>query len=168
MIDAASGIADRSAQLRREFDRSFAETPPAHAIDNVDFLSIRVATRCFAVRLAEISGLFVDKKITRTPGAATIQLGIANFRGSIVPVYDLSSLLGYSAVAKPRWLVVAAAAPVAFGFEAFEAHLRVPDKAIMREQAPDGPRNFTQGLVRNETLLRPIIHLPSLVDALKL
>ena len=116
MMEAASSVTERAAELRREFDRSFANPPLAEYAVMHDLLAIRLSAKGFAIRLSEIAGLFADKKITRVPGANAALLGIAGFRGTIVPVYDLQSLLDHSAGPMSRWLIVAAAAPVAFSF----------------------------------------------------
>ena len=141
MMEAASHVSERAAELRRDFDRSFAEPPRVDTVVKDDLLAIRLGAQGFAMRLSEITGLFADKKVTRVPGASAALLGIAGFRGSIVPVYDLQSLLGHSGGQTPRWLVIAAAAPVAFAFEAFEGQLRVSPEvdhasAVQRGDTP--------------------------------
>lgn len=166
MMRAAPRVAERASQLRRDFDQSFALPPPTDAATKVDMLAIRVAGKGFAIRLGEIAGLFADKKITRVPGAGASMLGIAGFRGAIVPVYDLQCLLGAPAGKTARWLVHAAAAPVAVAFEAFERQLRVPASAITPQdsQMQDG---LTKDLVQVDGALRPIISLPRVLEAIK-
>ena len=163
-MEAALQVSRRAAQLRRDFDSSFANPPPAGGETGQDLLAIRVGTGKFAIRLSEIAGLYVDKKITPVPGAAAGMLGIAGFRGSILPVYDLQSLLDHSNGPALRWLVVAAAAPVAFSFEAFEEQLRVSPRAIKceRAQAKGGLKEFVQ----SDGVLRPIIRLSSVLESL--
>jgi purine-binding chemotaxis protein CheW len=167
MMEAASHVSERAAELRRDFDRSFAEPPRADKAAKEDLLAIRLGAQGFAIRLSEITGLFVDKKVTRVPGASAALLGIAGFRGSIVPVYDLQSLLGHSGGHAPRWLVIAAAAPVAFAFEAFESQLRVSPESITPQQSNAETHRYTQDFVQTENVLRPIIHLYSVLDAIK-
>jgi hypothetical protein len=66
----------------------------------------------------------------------------------------------------PRWLIIAAAMPVALAFDAFEGHLRVPVDAILPRQAP-GPRGgMAPEFIRSGEAVRPLIHLPSVIDAL--
>ena len=92
--DAPSRLAVRAEALRSAFDRSFAE--PAHfdTTPMADLLAFHAGSQAYALHLSEIAGLFADKKITRLPGRTAALLGIAGFRGAIVPVYDLSALLG--------------------------------------------------------------------------
>jgi len=44
--------------------------------------------------MAEVSGLFADKKVTRLPSPVSELSGIAGLRGAVLPVYDLAMLLG--------------------------------------------------------------------------
>jgi chemotaxis signal transduction protein len=155
----------RASVLRREFDRSFVDPPHVDVADKENLLAIRLAAQNFAIRLSEIAGLFADKKITPLPSAKAALLGIAGFRGSIVPVYDLQSLLGLGASQMSRWLVVAAGAPVAFSFEKFEGWLRVLPHA-MTPQKSQVKHSFTRDFVRTENVLRPIIQLSSVLDVL--
>jgi purine-binding chemotaxis protein CheW len=164
VMEAAVHISKRAAELRRDFDRGFADPPSVRNEAKQDLLAIRLGARRLAIRLSEIAGLFADKKITPVPGAATSMLGIAGFRGSILPVYDLRSLLDLSTSEAPRWLVVAAAAPVAFSFEAFEEQIRVPADAIKREQT-ETKNSFTKEFIQTEGILRPIIQLSAVLEA---
>jgi purine-binding chemotaxis protein CheW len=166
VTDAASTISQRAVALRAEFDRSFANSPPARDEAREDMLAIRAGGKGYALRLAEIAGLFVDKAITPVPGAKGSLAGVAGFRGAIVPVHALEVLLGQSAGHSPRWLFVAAAAPVAFAFEAFDGQLRVSPQAITPQQAGE-KQAFTKDFLRSGGVLRPITHLPSVLDAIK-
>ena len=162
-----SGAAGRAAELRLAFDRAFAEPVRLDTTLKEDLLAVRVDGQAFAIRLSEIGGLFADKKITPVPGSHAALRGIAGFRGAIVPVYDLQILLGHSSAATPRWLVIAAAAPVALAFEAFEGQLRVARDAILPQPSRPEFRGFTRELVRTENFVGPIMHLPSILDAIK-
>ena len=166
MNAAPARITQRAAELRAAFDRAFAEPVRPDATPRENFLAIRIGAEACAIHLADIAGLFVDKKITRVPGDAAALLGIAGFRGAIVPVFNLQSLLGQGANGTPRWLVMAAAAPVAFAFDAFEGQLRVTPDAIVPASARAQSRTYARQFVRLENNVRPIIHLPSIVDAM--
>jgi len=166
VTDAPTSLGERAAELRSKFDRAFAAPPRIDAASKHDLIAIRMNARPFALRVAEVSGLFVDRKVTRVPGAAAALLGIAGFRGALVPVYDLQALFGHSTGQTPRWLVVAAAAPVALAFDTFEAHLRALADSILRRQAQDRACGFAPEFIRAGDVIRPIIHLPSVVEAL--
>ena len=167
-------VSERAAQLRRDFDRAFAEPPARRPEAPVDLLAIRLGTQPYALRLAEVAGLFVDKKLTRLPNSRPEFLGLAGFRGSVVPVYDLRLLLGHAGAAAPRWLVTAAAGVVALAFDGFDGHLRLPQEAIAQPQRSAAVRRHVRGLVQAGAerspaaagLLRPIVDLASVLEAI--
>jgi purine-binding chemotaxis protein CheW len=165
MSDTASSLSERAAALRREFDQAFALPPRAEAVATEDFLAVRIGVEACALRLGEVAGLYADRKITPVPGGGAAQLGIAGFRGTILPVYSLQALLGRPAPELPRWLVVVAGAPVALGFEAFQGHLRVAREAVLTQQSAER-RFHARQYIRAQSLVRPVIELASVLDAL--
>jgi chemotaxis signal transduction protein len=162
-----AGVAGRAAELRQAFDRSFAEPVRLDTTLKDDLLAVRIATQAFAIRLSEISGLFADKKVTPVPGGHAALRGVAGFRGAIVPVYDLQILLGHAGAAAPRWLVIAAAAPVALAFAAFEGQLRVARDAILPQPTRAEVRGFAREFVGTRNFVGPIMHLPWVLEAIK-
>jgi chemotaxis signal transduction protein len=166
-MKAMSRTATFAAELRENFDLGFSKPPAPENSSIEDLLAIRLGTHAFALRLSQIAGLFAGKKVTSVPGGDATLLGIAGFRGSIVPVYDLEKLIGHAGGKPPRWVVIAAAAPIALAFEAFEGQLRVPLASITSPDAQEHSDSLTLGLVQSERGLRPIIHLPSVLDVIK-
>jgi purine-binding chemotaxis protein CheW len=166
MTAAPSGLAERAAELRASFDRAFAVPIRSEAAATQDLLAIAVGTEPYAIRLSEVTGLFADRRITPIPGSSTALLGIAGFRGTIVPVYSLPMLLGHSPTQLPRWLVIAAVAPVALAFDQLDGHLRAAAEAILPRQSPEQARGYALEFVRTESVVRPVLHLPFVVDAL--
>jgi chemotaxis signal transduction protein len=170
--------------LRAAFDRAFAEPFRLDAPASESLLAIRAGNEPFALRLAEIAGLFADRKISHVPGNMPALLGLAGFRGALVPVYSLQVLLAHAAARAaagvPRWIVLAAAAPVAFAFEVLEGQLRVSPEAILPEailpeaSAPEAvlpeasaiPGGRVKEFVRAAHFAGPILHLPSLFDGI--
>jgi chemotaxis signal transduction protein len=166
MSETLSGITKRAAQLRLEFDATFAEPVRLDTTLKEDLLAVRVDTQAFAIRLSEITGLFADKKVTPVPGGHPALRGVAGFRGAIVPVFDLQTLLGHGNAQAPRWLVVAAAAPVALAFEVFEGQLRVARDAILPQASRREARSYAREFVGTSNFVGPILHLPSVLDAI--
>lgn len=166
MNDAPSRLADRSQELRLAFDRSFAAPAHLDTTPRENLLAIRAGSQVLALRLSEVGGLFADKKITRIPGRVATLLGIAGFRGVILPVYDLGMLLGQAKAKASRWLVIAAAVPIALAFEAFDGHLRISKDAIFPEGAGERA-GHVRDCVRMEGVVRPILSLPSVLDTIK-
>jgi chemotaxis signal transduction protein len=166
MSDAASSLAGRAMALRREFDQSFVLPLRPEGAAAEDFLAVRIGVEACALRLGEVAGLFADKKITPVLGGGPAQLGIAGFRGAILPVYSLQALFGRPLAEPPRWLVVVAGAPVALGFEAFQGHLRVARDAVLAQQSAER-RFHARHYIRAQSLVRPVIDLASVLDALE-
>jgi chemotaxis signal transduction protein len=166
MIDSPLRLAERAAELRADFDRSFAAPLRADVVQKLDLLAIRVGSEFCALRLSEVAGLFADRKITPVPGGNAALLGIAGFRGLVLPVYSLPLLLGHSGTQTPRWLVIAAAAPVACAFDAFEGHLRVSAGAILPQQSDGKMRAYAREFLRTADVVRSVLHLPSVIAAL--
>ena len=154
--------------LRRAFDNSFAE-PLRVASDRLeDLLAIHVASDPYALRLSEITGLFVDRRITPLPGPMPELLGIAGFRGVMIPVYDLGALCGYPGARAPRWLVLSGTETgVGLAFDQFDGHVRLPREAIAPEDRVDASRGHAREVARTASGARPIIQLSSVLDAIR-
>ena len=164
-VTTIDGPLSRVSALRTAFDRSFGEPPRLDLTPMEDLLSVRVGDDVFAIRLSEVTGLHADKKITRVPGGDPALLGIAGFRGAIHPVYGLAILLGRQVEVEPRWLVIAAAAPVALAFDGFDGHVRVESETIRPCDASAKDQPYARDFVPVQQLVRPILHLPSILDA---
>jgi chemotaxis signal transduction protein len=165
-MDNLSRLARRVTTLRDGFDRSFAEPAQFDMTPMLDLLAIRVGDDIFAIRLSEIAGLHADKKTTRLPGGDPALLGLAGFRGTMHPVYSLATLLGRPAATSPRWLVIAAAVPVGLAFDGFERHLHVASAAIRPSDTSIRDQPFARDFVPVQQFVRPILHLPSILDAI--
>lgn len=143
----------RAAALRAQFDHGFAVAPSDDAAATTDYLAIRAGAAPHALRLADLAGLFADHRIAPLPSDVPGLLGLAGFRGAIVPVYDLRRLLGCSTAAPPRWLVIAACEPVGFAFDALDGHLRLTAADLT-------------GALIGGPVPRPVIDVAALVAAL--
>ncbi|WP_238013182.1 chemotaxis protein CheW [Dactylosporangium sp. AC04546] len=167
-------LTQRLADLREAFDRSFAEPPRQEVAGHDDLLAIRAGGQRYALRLSQAAGLFPDRPVTRLPGPLPALLGVAGFRGSIVPVYDLAAVFGgpppaSGPAAGARWLVLAAGAPpVALAFEALDGHLRVPRDRVVEEATGHGPRGCLRGIVPLDDGARPIVDVPAVRAAIQL
>ncbi|GGJ78915.1 hypothetical protein GCM10010123_06040 [Pilimelia anulata] len=140
MSPAAGDLADRLGPLRSAFDRSFMDPPRPSGEAGDHLLAVGVGARRCAIRLAETAGLFADRPVTALPGPLPGLLGVATFRGVVVPVYGLASVLGDPPDPDPRWLVLAAGTPaLALAFGRLDGHLRLPADALVR-YPPDADR----------------------------
>jgi chemotaxis signal transduction protein len=158
-------ILDRVTALRGAFDSAFSQ-PPRTEIDALeDLLAIRVGDTPYALRVSEVAGLHADRTVTPVPGSPPDTLGLAGFRGAIVAVYDLRVLLHTRCEGPCRWLVTAAVDErIAFAFDRFERHVRVPTTAIFAERGAAGtePRET----VHAGDDVRPIVRMSALLDML--
>jgi hypothetical protein len=115
----------RLAELRQGFDSGFAAAPPEAAGEYEDMLLIPLGAETYRVRLRDIAGMYLDRSITALPSRAPHLLGVSDFRGELVAVYDLASLLGYPRSERRRYLLRGAHQAVGFAFERFLGHARV-------------------------------------------
>jgi chemotaxis signal transduction protein len=167
MSETLGRVHDRTAALRLAFDRAFAEPFRLDAPATENLLAVRVGAQACALRLSGIAGLFADRKITRVPGSAAALIGLAGFRGALVPVYSLQALLGVGGARPSRWLAIAAAAPVALAFEAFEGQLRVSPDAILAAETHRALGGCAREFVRLGDFAGPILHLPSVLEIIE-
>jgi purine-binding chemotaxis protein CheW len=173
-------LRSRATELREAFDASFAEAPtgvrePTAGLLAVRLLAVRIGATPAAIRLRDIAGLHADKVVTAFPGSPPELLGLAGFRGAVVPVYDLGVLLGAPGTGQPRWCVVAAGRPpVAFAFHHFDGWRQVPATALAPGAGPS-PHGSATGTgaaaVRRDVVTvdgqpRSIVEIGALVAAI--
>jgi chemotaxis signal transduction protein len=161
--------------LRHAFDRSFSQAPVTHTERFENMLAVRIRGDAYVIPVAGIRALYADRRVVALPTPLAEFLGVATFRGHVAPVYDLAALLGYAHRAAPRtvprWFVLARwRDTVAFAFEGFEALLLVPPEHVVSPvdgEKPDATRAHLRGAVRAGEALRPIVHLPSVLDEIQ-
>jgi purine-binding chemotaxis protein CheW len=132
----------------------------------VELLAIQAGAHACGLRLNDIAGLFVDKRITRVPHSAGALRGVAGFRGALVPVYDLQALFTYGRAQQPRWLVIVSDKLLALAFDTFVRQLRVEPAQIVPHSTRIQVPGFTREFVRSQTFTGPILHLPSVLEAI--
>lgn len=158
----------RVAALRQAFDAAFAAPPPAAPDPAEDFLAVRIADDLGALRVRDVAHLSVDHRIVPLPSSRAELLGLAGIRGVLVPVLSLARVLGHGAPGgAPRWLVTCGAGfEVAFAFDEFQGHRRIPAADVRRVDAAEAPRPHVRELFRDGPLVRAVVDLPSVVRAL--
>ena len=159
-------LARRAAELRQLFDRSFALPWHAEAAGTSTLIGISVSGHPYALHFADISGIYADQPVRWLPGPVAELMGVTGLRGTVVPVYDLGMLLGFSRTAAARWLVVAAGVPVALAFERFDDYLRAPAGALVPEGRA-GPRPAHVREILHTDVPRAVIHLPSVLATIR-
>jgi chemotaxis signal transduction protein len=152
-------------QMRRVFDRAFAAPYSERRQDLEAFLTLRISTTAYALRVLGIAGLASARKIVPLGNAFPAMLGLTAVRGRLFPVYSLAALLGAEPAGDaPRWLVLCAGVdPVALGFTELEGHVLLPRSAIFATTGGGGERTHVRELVHAEDRVRGIIDVSSLV-----
>jgi purine-binding chemotaxis protein CheW len=145
--------------MRRAFDAAFARAPEQKDDHTVDLLGITLFGAAYALKLGDVSGLYAGKKIARMPASKPGLLGIAGFRGVILPVYDLATLIGLPASVAPKWLAIAKPGDIAIAFDSFDGHLRVPEEAVAVNEYKDGVRQYVSHLTQSQDGLCGVIDL---------
>ena len=120
------------------------------------FLTLRVADRCYALRAEDVREIMHLPPVTRIPQSPSALLGIANLRGSVIPVASLRGLLGLAespATPATRAVVMDVGMPVAVAVDAVDALVTV---AADRIQAAPGelgadPAERVEGLFETGT-----------------
>lgn len=127
---------NQAAQLRQVFDRTFALPPSLASPEVEDLLTIRVAGDPYAIRLLDIAGIVTGRRVVSVPAVTPDLLGLAGIRGGIVPVFGLSSILGYGPdPGSPRWMILCGSEePIALAFSDFEGYLRLPTSALHADE----------------------------------
>lgn len=157
---------NRAAELRRTFDRTFAE-PLVEAREEMEaLLAVRVATVGYALRLAELAGIFVGRLIVPVPSAVPALLGLAGIRGAVTPVYCLHLLLGHPQPPEsPRWIVLAREELVGFAFDQLDGHRSVlPSEVTSLDGEARGP---VRGIVQVSATTYPVVSIHSAVATIK-
>jgi purine-binding chemotaxis protein CheW len=92
------------------------------------FLTFRMGTRLYALPAGDVAEIIRLPPVTRLPQSPKGLLGVANLRGTVLPVASLRQLLGrdeVAATAASRAIVLQGAAPVALVVDTVEALVSV-------------------------------------------
>ena len=163
--------------LRHAFDNSFAAPIRLGTEDAVDLLALRVAGDAYAVRLGDVSGLLVDRRLVPLPATLPEFLGLTGVKGGVIPVWSLRALLGAGADHDfPRWMILVSGQgrgeTLALAFERFDGHLMVP-RAQLSERPPTEPDQGAGGVVRIRHSVRAndgprgVLDVATIIDDIK-
>ena len=157
-------------ELRSAFDRErAAPSSSSTEVQTESLLAIRVSRDAYAIRVSEISGLAKDRKIVAFPSPIPELLGVVGIRGSLVPVYCLTGLLGYgSETGQVRWLVLCGTEePFALAFSEFEGYLRMPRTQLHRAEQKDATRTHMTHVARATDVVRAVMSIPLLRETIQ-
>jgi purine-binding chemotaxis protein CheW len=133
-----------------------APEPASGAAPVARFILIRLGAETYAAPIRFVREILNPMALTTVPRAPSFVLGVANVRGSIVPVVDLRrrmSLPPPPQLARPRWIIVrsgAASSEVGFLVDAVGEVADVPMSALVPADELAGPvdRRFLVGALR--------------------
>jgi purine-binding chemotaxis protein CheW len=163
---------NKAAQLRQAFDRTFALPPSLVSAQVEDLLMIRLAGDPYAIRLCDIAEIVTDRGIVPVPAVTPDLLGLAGICGGIVPVFGLSSILGYGPESvSPRWMVLCGSEePIALAFSEFEGYLRLPRSALHADEnfRTTGEHvKYVNQVARTPDGVRAVISIPLITAAIR-
>jgi chemotaxis signal transduction protein len=163
---------DKAAQLRQAFDHTFALPPSLASPEVEDLLTIRVAGDPYAIRVLEIIRIVSQRSVVSVPAATPDLLGLAGIRGGIVPVFGLSSILGYGPdPGSPRWMILCGSEePIALAFSDFEGHLRLPTSAFHADENVRATRKqvkYVNQVASTPDGVRAVISIPLIMATIR-
>ncbi len=167
-MNRVADVKGKADGLRQAFDLSFA-SPPSALEEVEDILTIRVAGDPYAIRLSEIAGLIVGRRVVPVPSVTPGLLGLAGIRGGLVPVFGLASILGCGqAPGSPRWMILCGAEePVALAFADFENYLRMPKSSFHEDGNPSATSRYVKQAVSIRGVVRAVIGIPAIMAAIR-
>lgn len=123
-------------QLRQAFDSTFALPPSLTSPEVEDLLTIKVAGDPYAIRLFDIAEIVSERRVVSVPAVTPHLLGLAGIHGGIVPVFGLSSIMGYGPdPSPPQWMILCGSEdPIALAFSDFEGYLQLPRSALHADE----------------------------------
>jgi purine-binding chemotaxis protein CheW len=157
-----------AAEMRLEFDNSFARPSASSSTDRESLLTFRAGGEALAVRVLEITGMAKRKAIQPLPGNVPALAGITTLRGALVPVYDLAGLLGLPpSSGSGSWLLLAGReTPVALLFDDFEGQVEIGREALFNNDKTGSP-GCARVLVRLGDAHRPVIDVAGLLEEIR-
>ena len=156
-------------ELGRAFDAAFA-SPPAEKTQNEEsFLVLRAGKDAHAVRVREIDGFAAARKIVALSSPIPELLGLAGLRGSLVPVYSLTALLGYAEPdGPPRWFVLCGGAELlALAFADFDGYVELPRARVRAPGEGDPQRKHVREVIVEEHAVRAVVSVASLIESIR-
>ncbi len=163
-------VAEKLAELRDAFDRTFAVARSSHLVDQTeDLLFVRVAGDPYALKVRQISGIVSSRKTIAVPSRVPELLGVAAVRGGFVSVYSLAALLGYAPASDPvRMLVMCGSKePVALALGDFEGYFRVSSRQIHTGEPTEPARGRVKQAVRVADTTRAVVDIPNLMELIE-
>lgn len=121
----------------------------------------------FAIDLRHVREVFEIESVTPVPGMPASLVGVANLRGTVIPLADLRPALGMSAAVTPKYAVVVRHNNQQVGVlidEVPEIRTVHPDDMLMTStQSLTESRPFLSGLLKIEDRMSGMVEVPKLL-----
>lgn len=169
MIELSPAV-NTAAELRNAFDRARAVPHSLQAAEQTEkLLAVRVSGDPYVIRISEISGIAHARKIVALPSTIPEQLGLAGVHGTLVPVYSLARLLGYSAeTTQAKWLALCGTEePVGLAFNDLEGYVVVASAQIYAARSDNLTRPDARHMARTADAVRAVISIPAIREAIQ-
>jgi chemotaxis signal transduction protein len=165
---AQRGAGNLARDFAHDFDRSFAAPARSGAVEVETLLTLRLRGDPYAVRLRDVTGLLIDRKIVSLPSRTPALLGIVGLRSGVTPVYSLSALLGYGAGGPPaRWLLLVGPGPLlGLAFEEFDGHRQAARTEVSSVQDPRAGNHLPESVCIDD-ISRGLISVAALIETIK-
>jgi chemotaxis signal transduction protein len=168
------------AEIRDTFDKVFMNPPNPPPEEFESFLIIQIKKVCLAIKVNEISGLEVNRKIVPLPSDDSGLLGIAGIHGCLVPVYCLATLLGYTQDRnnEPRWLAVLGKETsvregeknevLAIAFAEFDSYVQMARSEVGVPEVFDGTTKHVKEILHlKNSGVCSVLSVPSIINEIK-
>jgi chemotaxis signal transduction protein len=118
--------------------------------------------------MTEIAGLLVDRVIVPMPAQVPEFLGVSGFRGQILPVYCLNTMLGHTNGKHGRWLVLARSEEtLALNFDDFDGYTSIAQSDIVPADRAKTRNEFVREVANVPGDVRPIVSVTALSEEIK-
>lgn len=121
----------------------------------------------FAIDLRHVREVFEIESVTPVPGMPASLVGVANLRGTVIPLADLRPALGMSAAVTPKYAVVVRHNNQQVAVlidEVPEIRTVHPDDMLMAStQSLTESRPFLSGLLKIEDRMSGMVEVPKLL-----
>lgn len=168
MIRTEGDLDDRLAAMRREFDEAFALPVEDSRLPMIQVLRITLAGQPYAIRVGDLGGIEVDRKVVPVPSALPGVLGVCAVRGRLVAVHDLAVLLGLDARARGRRCIALNRDVEAIGlaFDGLDGAANVPARDVESIEGSDEEASSRE-VLRIGADRVPVIDLASIARRLR-
>lgn len=79
---------------------------PERPAESLRICVVAVGGEFFAIDIRQVQEVFALESLTPVPGMPAALVGVANLRGTIIPLVDLRAILNRSPVTTPKYVVV--------------------------------------------------------------